>query len=135
MEKRFYLAVKKNATAQCSRSAPVAVVAENSGVVKVRLLENCVARDFLGYTPAKDLEIVARKGEEFDIPNNFEGESLREKIGGMEEDEAFPVPMKDHTGKNGYVGELSYRQPGASEPINPQLELLESLYGYKIKTA
>ncbi len=125
MEKRFYLAVRKNATAQSSRSAPVAVVSEGAETLKIRLLADCIARDFLGFIPIQNLEIIAREGEEFTIPNNYEGKSLREHISAMEDDDAFYVPMKDKKGNNGYVGELSYRQPSVGEQAIPQLELLE----------
>lgn len=130
MEKRFYLGVRKTADAWSSNSVPVAVVAVSEDTLKLRVLENCVARNPLGFVPVPDLEVIAREGEEFEMTNAFDGKTAKEYLEILGNEYAIIAPMKDHTGKNGYVGELSYTQPRKTAQTS-QLALLE--FGYKSK--
>lgn len=132
MEKRFYLSVRKTADAWSSRSVPVAVVAVSEDTLRLRVLETCVARNPLGFVPVPDLEVIAREGEEFEMTNTFDGKTAKEYLEILGNEYAIIVPMKDHTGKNGYVGELSYTRPRHSVQI-PQLELLEKIFGCSSK--
>lgn len=133
MEKRFYLGVRKTAGAWSSGSVPVAVVAMSEDTLRLRLLEDCIARNPLGFIPMSDLEVIARAGEEFDLPGTLDGKSAKEYLESLGNEYALVVPMKDHTGKNGYVGELTYTELYKSEPC--QFILLEALPDYKSKTA
>ncbi len=134
MEKRFYLGVRKTADAWSSKSVPVAVVAVSEDTLKLRLLEDCIARNPLGFVEVPDLEVIARAGEEFEMKNLFDDQNAKEYLETIGNEYALLVPMKDHTGKNGYVGELSYTEPRKTEQT-PQLVLLQSLFGYKVRTA
>jgi hypothetical protein len=134
MEKRFYLSIRKTADAWCSKSVPVAVVAVSEDTLRLRLLEDSTTRSSMGFVTLPGLEVIAQAGEEFEMRNTFDGKSAKEYLEVLGSEYVILVPMKDHTGKNGYVGELSYIEPRTSEKT-PQLVLLESLLGYKIKTA
>jgi len=134
MEKRFYLGVRKTADAWSTRSVPVEVVAMREETLKLRILEDCIARNPLGFVPMPDLEVIARAGEEFEMRNTFGDQNAKEYLEMIGNEYALLVPMKDHTGKNGYVGELSYTEPRKTEQT-PQFTLLESFFAYKTKTA
>ncbi len=134
MEKRFYLGVRKTADALSTRSVPVAVMAVSEDTLKLRLLEDCIERNPLGLMQSPDLEIIARAGEEFEMKNSFDGKTAKEYLEVLGSEYVILVPMKDHTGKNGYVGELSFTEPKSTDK-NLQLVLLESLFDYKTKTA
>ena len=133
MEKRLYLGVRKNASAPVGKSVLVAIINETEDKLRVRLLEDCIARNFMGFVEVKNTETIAPEGEEFEVPNDFYGETLREYINSADEDDALCVPMKDHSGKNGYVGEFTYRRPPLTEQAIPQLELLEPIRKSKAK--
>ncbi len=134
MEKRFYLGVRKTADAWCSKSVPVAVVAVSEDTLRLRLLEDSTARNPLGFVEVSDLEVIARAGEEFEMRNTFSDKNAKEYLEMLGDEYSLLIPMKDHTGKNGYVGELSYTEPRVSDKT-PQFVLLESLLGYKSKIA
>lgn len=134
MEKRFYLGVRKTADALSSRSVPVAVVAVSEDTLKLRVLEDSTARSSIGFVTLSDLEVIARAGEEFEMRNSFDGKTAKEYLEVLGSEYVILVPMKDHTGKNGYVGELSYVE-SREKTQTPQLVLLESLLDYDIKTA
>ncbi len=134
MEKRFYLGVRKTADALSSKSVPVAVVDVSEDTLKLRVLEDSTARSTMGFVTLPDLEVIARAGEEFEMRNNFDGKSAKEYLEILGSEYVILVPMKDHTGKNGYVGELSYTASRQTEQ-NPKFVLLESIFGYKTRTA
>ena len=107
MEKRLYLSVAKPQSISGS-SVPVEVVSENNGTLRVRLLENCTKRNFLGLQP-ESLEIIAQAGEEFEMPSLFNGCMATEFLKMIGPEYAIPVVMKDKSGRNGYTGQLTFR--------------------------
>jgi hypothetical protein len=134
MEKRFYLGVRKTASALCSKSVPVAIVAVSEDTLRLRLLEDSTARSLMGFVELPDLEVIARAGEEFEMKNKFGDRTAEEYLETLGTEYAILAPMKDHTGKNGYVGELTYVE--LLTPEQPlKFKLLESRLDYKAKTA
>ena len=106
MEKRFYLSIHK--PGMLGRSVPVKVVTESEDKLRVRLLEDCLKRSPLGL-PC-DLEVIARAGEEFEMPNDY-GKNLRQFFDVLGEEYAISVKLTDSKGNNGYFGELIYTLP------------------------
>ncbi len=107
MEKRLYLSVAKPQSV-LGISVPVEVVSENNGTLRVRLLENCRARNFAGLPPSS-LEVIAQAGEEFEMPSMFNGCMATEFLKMIGSEYAIPVVMKDSSGRNGYTGQLTFR--------------------------
>jgi len=107
MEKRLYLSVAKPQSIP-GISVPAEVVSENNDTLRVRLLEKCTKRNFLGLLPAS-LEIIAQAGEEFEMPSTKNGQKLVEFLEFIGPEYAIPVVMKDSSGRNGYTGQLTLR--------------------------
>ena len=106
MKKRFYLSVNK--LGMLGRSVPVQVVNESEDKLRVRLLEDCLKRSLLGMQCG--LELIAKAGEEFEMPNEY-GKDLRQYFEVLGEEFAITVNLTDSKGRNGYFGELRYALP------------------------
>lgn len=105
MEKRFYLNII-NGTIN-HNVVPVEVVSENEETLRVRLLKDYKTREPI---TGRELEAMAKAGDEFEMPNNANGRSLRDELKTLGDEYGIPVPLADATGKNGYRGLISLRK-------------------------
>ena len=75
MEKRFYLNITNGTLNHCV--VPVEVVSENKSALRVRLLEDYISREQITQI---ELEVIARKGDEFEMSNRTKHGTLKEAL-------------------------------------------------------